>query len=1528
MGKSKKLIGSIFALVVALFMMCGMLPTVSANDTVETRTLLFNGSKLLIDGTDEEYTGQTGCWSIADNTLSLNNFSFETTASTALRTEGTVNIAVSGTNTIAGGMNNTSAADVTNGILSTGSLNITGAGTLNVAAAEANQNSLGINAQTLTLNLDAGGVLNAKGNNAGMFGVGIKASALTVDSDGARINADGPDGPLTGFATGLEVGESFTFTSGTLYASSVWRGALLKNISIAEDAALYAKGSLYAMVLLSVSDELSVLASAENDFDTTLSWASISELETDEGTYVVKTADGSDALSAKLTKFVETGSLFLKADGLYIRRILEGEEGYEDEYYEKYTLQTDKWSYSYGILTLNDGFDFTTTSNIGLIIDVPSYFNDVKISLEGTSKIECLGTYEASAYSRRNSAAISSQVPLTFTGSGTLNVTGADIAEGSTAVPHGIWCENTLTADLEKNGRVNVFGGKPQGNTPSIGISADNITVKGGSLNAVGGSAANGASIGAYISHADGTVNIVDGSFTASCEEEQGTSHYAVASVNENLLSDMTYAVCSLTSSGPFTDAYTLAQTTIMHEPVHTYSLSGSAASAAKFTHRVSDQSLLFKDKQLYIGHYDNDSKWVGELYTGQAGLWEIGTEEWNMDCLVLHDGFSFFTSQANGLYVEGDGTILTDGRLGSALIKSGVDGADGPAVHESNHAIFAKDNLTIKGYGTFIVESGDVALKFGGDGQIESVPNTTAVFCNGTLTVDMAAGELQAISGKAIDYESSIYTDFYGMGIFADKLVMNKGYVNVSSEMYGIETCSLDYRGGGIDITCQKYAALFIFPARNTGDFNMRGSATENDFDNLSEVIVNTESSAFMKGVVLTEDPQQVAKTLRIMPADNACSLAFDGKELKLSFIASDNSFLTIPYTENTDKWSVDAQGRMLILKGGFDFETSAYTVLILADNVSVDIQKDASGLPVRLTCTDEDDSMGSGITAQNVTFTGDGSLVINSGDRNQDSLLYGINADVVTIDMDLQGVIDISTSTESESYGIKCSDSLNLLRGTLKAKSSVHGVSTRSLNVLNGTVEASASGRTGYQFYVFCSAISMKNDPGDAFKANASTAFDDFGNLSPAAVNAYRGESSDTLYYFELNGEAAKSVRLKGNANTLMLKFNADEKTLSLCDGAMSMPYTEQTDKWSIGEDGVLSLKDGFYFESSANTAMQITSRNGAVINLEGTSSIVRKNADGSGNTTNTLFIDCNTSFTGSGTLNVINNAGGGSYASAIGAQDDTVNVNLDRSGRINAVVNAKQGDAPASVVAADLLRLSMTDGIFYAEAPENSGFSLGIKTPAVLNAANITGGIIIAKGADYAFLTKQSFSTADYMRLLGSAQYNASSDFTAATLRNENEGPDESNDYSFVLADNSIVKTLYIAPVTLDIGCDDPNHKYLSGEDLRFVCNGELGDFIRAYVDGDPLGSEDCDIISGSTILTLKAEYLNSLKPGTHTLVMEYTYANVTTTFTVEGPASSPQTGDDTHIVLWLTLILTDIIFVAVYMAKRKKNRNDVR
>lgn len=288
MGKSKKLIGSIFALVVALFMMCGMLPTVSANDTVETRTLLFNGSKLLIDGTDEEYTGQTGCWSIADNTLSLNNFSFETTASTALRTEGTVNIAVSGTNTIAGGMNNTSAADVTNGILSTGSLNITGAGTLNVAAAEANQNSLGINAQTLTLNLDAGGVLNAKGNNAGMFGVGIKASALTVDSDGARINADGPDGPLTGFATGLEVGESFTFTSGTLYASSVWRGALLKNISIAEDAALYAKGSLYAMVLLSVSDELSVLASAENDFNTTLSWASISELETDEGTYVVK----------------------------------------------------------------------------------------------------------------------------------------------------------------------------------------------------------------------------------------------------------------------------------------------------------------------------------------------------------------------------------------------------------------------------------------------------------------------------------------------------------------------------------------------------------------------------------------------------------------------------------------------------------------------------------------------------------------------------------------------------------------------------------------------------------------------------------------------------------------------------------------------------------------------------------------------------------------------------------------------------------------------------------------------------------------------------------------------------------------------------------------------------------------------------------------------------------------------------------------------------------------------------------------
>ena len=64
------------------------------------------------------------------------------------------------------------------------------------------------------------------------------------------------------------------------------------------------------------------------------------------------------------------------------------------------------------------------------------------------------------------------------------------------------------------------------------------------------------------------------------------------------------------------------------------------------------------------------------------------------------------------------------------------------------------------------------------------------------------------------------------------------------------------------------------------------------------------------------------------------------------------------------------------------------------------------------------------------------------------------------------------------------------------------------------------------------------------------------------------------------------------------------------------------------------------------------------------------------------------------------------------------------------------------------------------------------------------------------------------------------------------------------------------------------------------------------------------------SGSTILTLKNAYLESLQPGTYTVTFNYVSgASASTTFTVKaaGTAGTPQTGDEAHMGLWLVLML---------------------
>ncbi|MGN0370065.1 MAG: choice-of-anchor I family protein [Butyrivibrio sp.] len=86
------------------------------------------------------------------------------------------------------------------------------------------------------------------------------------------------------------------------------------------------------------------------------------------------------------------------------------------------------------------------------------------------------------------------------------------------------------------------------------------------------------------------------------------------------------------------------------------------------------------------------------------------------------------------------------------------------------------------------------------------------------------------------------------------------------------------------------------------------------------------------------------------------------------------------------------------------------------------------------------------------------------------------------------------------------------------------------------------------------------------------------------------------------------------------------------------------------------------------------------------------------------------------------------------------------------------------------------------------------------------------------------------------------------------------------------------------------------------LTFRANGDFSKFTGIKVDGILIDAGNYTAVSGSTVVTLKAEYLKTLPVGTHKLTVAYTDGECSTNFEVEKVASEqtkPTEGDETDI-----------------------------
>ena len=82
--------------------------------------------------------------------------------------------------------------------------------------------------------------------------------------------------------------------------------------------------------------------------------------------------------------------------------------------------------------------------------------------------------------------------------------------------------------------------------------------------------------------------------------------------------------------------------------------------------------------------------------------------------------------------------------------------------------------------------------------------------------------------------------------------------------------------------------------------------------------------------------------------------------------------------------------------------------------------------------------------------------------------------------------------------------------------------------------------------------------------------------------------------------------------------------------------------------------------------------------------------------------------------------------------------------------------------------------------------------------------------------------------------------------------------------------------------------------SADGLSFTSNAAFADFLKVQVDGEDLDASDYTAEEGSTIVTLKASYLETLPVGEHTLAIVSGTGTAQTEFTVL--AAEKQAADD--------------------------------
>ena len=114
--------------------------------------------------------------------------------------------------------------------------------------------------------------------------------------------------------------------------------------------------------------------------------------------------------------------------------------------------------------------------------------------------------------------------------------------------------------------------------------------------------------------------------------------------------------------------------------------------------------------------------------------------------------------------------------------------------------------------------------------------------------------------------------------------------------------------------------------------------------------------------------------------------------------------------------------------------------------------------------------------------------------------------------------------------------------------------------------------------------------------------------------------------------------------------------------------------------------------------------------------------------------------------------------------------------------------------------------------------------------------------------------------------------------------------------------------------------------SKDGLTFKVDTDINEFKKVLVDGKELEDTNYDIKSGSTILTLKSSFLDTLSAGKHQICLEFNNGTIEAYFTVKVKETTtvPETGEQTNLYLWAMLAIASSASILVLRKYKKYNR----